>query len=103
MGRAGRARLPGAPDEPGYCEAARRQLDFLVHAHKLQQLVLITHYGCAYYGHRLERPAKECLPAQIKDMRVAAALFREWYPGMEVEAYLAMRREACLSFHGLDL
>ena len=62
--------VPGGPGclvrpdaGPGYCQAAREQLDFLVRVHKLEQLVLITHYGCAYYGHRLEQSAKECLPA----------------------------------------
>jgi hypothetical protein len=101
--------VPGGPgclvrrdDGPGHCPRARAQLDFLVRAHELEQLVLITHYGCAYYGHRLERSAKECLPEQIKDVRTAATLFREWYPGMHVQAFLAMRRESCLSFHRLD-
>jgi hypothetical protein len=84
-----------------YCQTSREQLDFLVRVHKLEQLVLITHYGCAYYGHRLGQSAKECLPAQIADVATAAALFRAWYPGMQVDAYLAMRRDNCLSFHHL--
>ena|SRR5258708_6206024 len=101
--------VPGGPGclvrpdaGPGYCQAAREQLDFLVRVHKLEQLVLITHYGCAYYGHRLEQSAKECLPAQLKDVGSAATLFREWYPGMRVDAFLAMRKEHHLSFHRLD-
>jgi hypothetical protein len=91
---------PGA--EPGYCQAARAQLDFLVSAHQLGQIVLITHYGCAYYGHRSGRPPKECVAEQARDVRAAAELFRRWYPGMHVEAYLAMRREGVVSFHQLE-
>ena len=91
-----------SPDDPVLLDTARKQLDFLVEKHELNRIVLITHYGCAFYGHRLERSPKECLPAQIKDVNRAATLFRDWYPGMRVEAYLAMRREHHLSFHRLD-
>ena len=101
--------VPGGPawlvprdDERGFFQAAREQLDFLVRAHELEQLVLITHYGCAHYGQRLRQPPQACLPAQTEDVRTAAALLRGWYPGMRVEAYLAMRIGNCLSFHGLD-
>jgi len=72
---------------------ARAQLDFLVRAHELSRVVLLTHFGCAVYGHRLGRPAAECLPAQVEDLRLAATTLRRWYPGMLVEGYLAMRGE----------
>src|SRR5437867_6128241 len=46
--------VPGGPawlapgnDEGDFYQAAREQLDFLVRVHELEQLVLITHYGCA--------------------------------------------------------
>ena len=49
--------VPGGPawlapreDSPGFQQAAREQLDFLVKAHDLGRVVLITHYGCAFYG-----------------------------------------------------
>src|SRR5262249_53307072 len=74
-------------------QAARAQLDFLVRAHELSRVVLLPHFGCAVYGHRLGRPAAECLPAQVEDLRVAATTLRRWYPGMLVEGYLAMRSE----------
>ncbi len=100
--------VPGGPawlaardDERGFYQAAREQFDFLVRAHQLEQVVLITHYGCAYYGHRLGQPPQDCLPAQAEDVHTAAGLLRDWYPGMRVEAYLAMRSGNCLSFHRL--
>jgi hypothetical protein len=100
--------VPGGPawlaardGATGLAEAARAQLDFLVRAHELERLVLITHFGCAAYGHRLQQSPEECLPVQVADVRAAAALLRGWYPGMRVEGYLAMRRGNWLSFHGL--
>jgi hypothetical protein len=101
--------VPGGPawlvpsaEERDRGPGAREQLDFLVRAHELERLVLITHYGCAYYGHRLQQPPQECLPVQIEDVHTAAARLRSWYPRMRVESYLAMRTGNCLSFHGLD-
>ena len=101
--------VPGGPawlaphnGDAAYYQAAREQLDFLVQAHQLEQIVLITHYGCAHYGHRLQQSPRECLPVQIDDVRTAAKALRGWYPGMGVEAYLAMQSANCLSFHELN-
>src|SRR3954463_14804849 len=41
--------VPGS-GETTMQQAAHNQLEFLVKAHELEQIVLITHYGCAYYG-----------------------------------------------------
>jgi hypothetical protein len=81
--------------------AVRDHLDFLVRVHELGQIVLITHYGCAHYGHLLGQPPRECLPAQYADVRAAAAQLRARYPEIVVDGYLAMRTENCLSFHRL--
>jgi hypothetical protein len=98
--------VPGGPawlvageEDVGFSQAARQQLDFLVQAHGLERIVLITHYGCAYYGERLKRSPDECLPAQSADLRRAADTLREWYPDMRVENYIAMRSGNRLSFH----
>jgi hypothetical protein len=82
--------------------AAREQLDFLVQAHDLKRIVLITHYGCAWYSHGHGRSAKECLTFQREDVRAAAAELRRWYAGVRVEAYLAMVNMGWFSFHPLD-
>jgi hypothetical protein len=99
----GPAWLAACPGDEGLLEAARAQLDFLVRAHELQRAVLITHYGCAWYGYRLGLPSEKCLPAQLGDLRAAAATLRTWYPELRVEGYLAMRKQEWLSFHQLDL
>jgi hypothetical protein len=99
----GPAWLAGRGGDPALLASARSQLDFLVAAHNLERVVLITHFGCALYGQCLGRPPQECLPAQADDVRAAADVLRGWYPGMHVEAFLAMRREAWLSFHELEV
>lgn len=98
----GPAWLAGPPDST-LSRAAREQLDFLVRIHGLEQIVLITHFACAYYGDRLERGPEDCLATQTDDVRVAAATLRDWYGGLRVEGYLAMRRSRSLSFHRLDV
>lgn len=102
--------VPGGPawlatseGSHGFVQAAREQLDFLVGVHGLQRIVLITHYGCAVYGQRLQRSADACLPAQMDDMRIAVRALQDWYSDMRVEGYLAMRRGRSLSFHEMDV
>jgi carbonic anhydrase-like protein len=99
----GPAWLAAQPGDGALLEAAQTQLDFLVRVHDLERFVLITHYGCAWYGDRLGRPAEDCLSAQIADLRAAAAVLRGWYPALQVEGYLAMREHEWLSFRQLDV
>jgi hypothetical protein len=94
--------VPGGPAwvaarEPD--DAVRDQLDFLVHAHELERMVLISHYGCAWYGHQLGRSPDECLAVQGADLETAAAALREWYTGMQVEMYLAVQQHGWVTFH----
>jgi hypothetical protein len=102
--------VPGGPawlalpqDDSTLLRATRAQLDFLVRAHELERIVLITHYGCAWYGHRLHRSPEDCLSAQTADIESAAAALQGWYPTMKIEAYLAMRQQEWVSFHQLDI
>ncbi|MEX0700651.1 MAG: hypothetical protein WD069_01005 [Planctomycetales bacterium] len=102
--------LPGGPawlamreDEPDLHRAVCTQLDFLVQSHQLERVVLITHYGCAWYGQRLQRSPDECLPAQTADVQAAASALLDSHPSLVVEAYLAMRQEESISFHQLEI
>jgi hypothetical protein len=102
--------VPGGPawlatpdSEREFFQAAWEQFDFLVRAHQLEQVVLITHYGCAYYGHRLQKSPRECLAAQTDDVRAAAATLRRAHPQIAVEGYLAMRDGSCVSFYRLHV
>jgi hypothetical protein len=105
-----RLAVPGGPawiaacaENPAQVHATRVQVDFLMKVHELESVVLITHYGCAWYGHRLQRSPDECLPAQAEDVKTAAGVLQGWYPDLRVEAYLAMRKHDWLSFHQLDI
>src|SRR3954468_9853747 len=98
----GRSWPAGRPHDP-LVQAAKVQLDFLVKAHELEKIVLITHFGCAWYGQKLKQSAEECLEAQFKDVERAAATLGGWYSGLAVEAYLAMRLNEWLSFHPIEL
>jgi hypothetical protein len=80
-------------------QATRTQLDFLIRVHELERIVLITHYGCAFYGELLHQPADRCLATQLDDLRTVSNTLQRWFPKMQVEAYLAMQRGRCLSFH----
>jgi hypothetical protein len=101
--------VPGGPawlvpqnNDVGFGQTAREQLDFLVRAHQLERIVLITHYGCAYYAQRNQKSPEECLSVQIDDISAAMATLKSWYPEMRLETYLAMRTGSTLSFHGLS-
>jgi hypothetical protein len=98
----GPAWIAASPEDPALL-ATRIQFEFLVQAHELERVVLITHYGCAWYGHRLQQSPEECLPEQAEDVQAAAAVLQAWHPELSVEAYLAMRKQDSLSFHQLDI
>ncbi len=81
--------------------AAREQLDFLIGVHEIERIVLITHFGCAAYTHRLGQSPLDCLQTQIEDVRLAAEALRGHNSALRVEGYVAMRRGRSLSFHEL--
>jgi hypothetical protein len=100
--------VPGGPawlihrdSDEDLFSSIRKQLDFLVRVHELERMVLITHFGCAFYGEMLHASGHDCLGAQLNDLQVAAKSLYEWYPQMAVETYLAMQRGRCLSFHAV--
>lgn len=83
--------------------AARDQLDFLVRAHKLERIVLVQHYGCAFYGELLKMDADACLPSQREDLRTAANTLRAWFAGIQVEGFIAMRSESRVYFEPVEV
>jgi hypothetical protein len=80
-------------------QASREQLDFLVRVHELERIVLITHYGCAYYRELLREPPERCVGGQMEDLRTVRNTLHDWFPNMQVDGYLAMQRGRSLSFH----
>jgi hypothetical protein len=108
-----RLAVPGGPawlahgaDRPDLLAAAREQMEFLVRVHDLKRVVLIAHWGCAFYTRRGEgqqRASRECLPEQLRDVRAGAKVLSEWFPGVAVEAYLAMQNVGAVSFYSIAL
>jgi hypothetical protein len=88
------------PSAKAQRDSAHEQLTLVVRVHEIERIVLISHYGCAFYVEKLGKDADGCLPVQMSDLRAGAETLRGWFPTVRVETYLAMRRGNCLSFHG---
>jgi hypothetical protein len=97
----GPAWLAPRPTTSHLAQASRGQLEFLVRVHELERIVLITHYGCAFYRDLLQQPAENCLPTQLDDLRTVRTTLRGWFPDIQVEVYLAMQKGSGFSFHQL--
>jgi len=103
--------VPGGPawinqidtDLPDLYSAAKGQLDYLVRTHELTRIVLITHFACGFYKDPLKRDAMDCLPLQAADVKRAAQTLRQWFDGISIDGYLAMRTDAIVTFHPLSL
>jgi hypothetical protein len=99
--------VPGGPawlvrQDAATAEAAWEQLAFLVRAHELERIVLITHFGCAFYHELLHLDAYEALRPQVEDLRLAMHRLTECFPGIATEGYLAMREGNRLTFRPVE-
>jgi hypothetical protein len=80
-------------------QAAWEQLGLLVRVHELQRIVLMAHYGCAFYRERLGRDAEGCVPVQVEDLERAGDAVKTRFPQICVETFMAMREDERLAFH----
>jgi hypothetical protein len=79
--------------------ALERQLRFLIEAHALTRIVLIAHFECGFYRHRVRLPAgRSIAQQQAIDLKKAANEIRLWYPQVEVEAYYANPADGRVTF-----
>lgn len=68
----------------------RRRVEALVDAHGTKRIVAIAHQDCAWYRTGRIGPIKfDLKKRQISDLRRAAGLLREMFPGVTVETYFA--------------
>jgi hypothetical protein len=81
--------------------AAWEELSLLVRVHELQRIILVGHYGCAFYLERLGLDPDGCLPIQMQDLERARDAVRKRFPRLSVETYVAMRHGEELAFHGM--
>ncbi len=106
-----RVALPGGPG----CLAGHEQavleergvadeLQFLVAAHKLKRVVLVSHEGCAFYAARLGLDGRRAELVQKADLVRAAAFVRR-VTGLHegVEGYFARRVEGRVRFEAVEV
>ena len=66
------------------------QIKFLIHAHGLEHVVLIQHYGCAFYGEAMPDASPEQMkPEQDNDLLAAKAEVRRMLPNLKVTTIYA--------------
>ena len=66
------------PRESGhdFSQTTQEQLDFLVRVHELERIVLVTHYGCAYYAELCHKDADgSCNAEDCHDCRCPTLLY----------------------------
>src|SRR5262245_36477691 len=74
------------------------QLRFLVRAHELTLVVLLTHQGCAYYRQRLGIPEARAVAEQIADLEKAASAVQRIDSRLEVAGFLVTVAEEQVVF-----
>lgn len=96
MPRYDRVALPGGPGTlAGHRQATlehegvAQELRFLVEAHGLDRIVLISHYRCAFYAMTLGLAAEALEAQQMRDLAVASRRVREITGIERVETYFA--------------
>lgn len=96
MPRYDRVALPGGPGTlAGHPQATlehegvARELRFLVEAHGLDRIVLISHFRCAFYAVTLGLGQDELEAQQMRDLATAAGRVREITGLQRVETYFA--------------
>lgn len=86
--------------EASLSRSAWDNLGLLVRVHELSRIVLVGHYGCAFYMERYRKTADEILPIQLADLQRARKIVHERFPRLTVETYMAMRDDSEMCFHG---
>jgi hypothetical protein len=85
------------------CRGVEEQLRFLVRVHRLHDVVLIAHEGCAYYTERLGFKGALTEREQRKDLETAAWAVRRMDESLGIRAYFARRLEAHIRFDPVAL
>jgi hypothetical protein len=86
--------------EASLSRSAWENLGLLVRVHELSRIVLVGHYGCAFYLERFRKTPEETVPIQLADLQRARKAVQERFPRLTVETYMAMRHDQQMCFHG---
>ncbi len=77
----------------------QRASQFLIRAHSIDHVVLLSHETCGYYRQKLPgRPPEEIRKTQMNDLHIAARAVRGARPGIRVALYHATPHEGRVSF-----
>ncbi len=78
----------------------QRASQFLIRAHSIDHIVLLSHENCGYYRQKHPgRPAVDVRKAQTDDLRIAARAVRLARPGATVVLYHAAPHEGRVRFN----
>ena len=95
----GAACLAGRTTSPFWQKTAlEEQLSFLIREHKLRQVILIAHDGCAFYKDLALANPRAVERHQAQDLATAADVIRFWNPNVEVESYFARKSNGKIVF-----
>ena len=84
-------------------DTTRKAASFLIQAHAIKHVLLLSHHGCGYYKSQFFHEAPDVLEArQLSDLRTGAAWLRASHPGVEVVAYFMRPHDGHVSFDRLD-
>ena len=84
-------------------QAALRQLEFLIRAHKLGRVVLIAHENCAYYVEGLRVGLSELEGRQREDLAAGVERLRALSRDVEVDVFYARTRGDRVCFESLEI
>jgi hypothetical protein len=84
-------------------EGVAAQLRFLVEVHRLEQLVLIAHEGCAFYTDRLHVSPLQLEQRQRDDMQKAIRHVRGFGRHLQVRGFLGWRDGDRIRFEPIEL
>jgi len=80
-----------------------RASQFLIKAHSIDHVVLLSHETCGYYRQKLPgRPAADVRQSQVDDLRIAARAVRAGRANMRVALYHASPHEGRVSFQSIS-
>ena len=80
-----------------------RASQFLMKAHNIDHVVLLSHEGCGYYRQKLPgRPAADIRQSQVDDLRVAARAVRAARSGVRVVLYHAIPHDGRVRFEPIS-
>jgi hypothetical protein len=104
-----RLAVPGGPASlglgspvPEESRGIEAQLEFLVRAHDLEQVILIAHVPCAFYRERLQVPDDAQPDRQVADLREAARVVRA-LGSLRVDAWAARVVDERVQFHPMKV